>query len=222
MVLLYCRGRCNFIFFIEIMYVVKTFTNIGLIGYEIQVESDANKSLPTIDIIGLPDASIKEAKERIRATFRNTGIELPRRKIIINLAPSDIRKVGTRFDVPMAVAILSLIHEGKRELQGQLASSLFFGELGLDGSVKRVNGLLPTVISAIRQGYTTFFVPYANSFELQYLQNIIVYPMKHFNDVVMHVTGEKAIVPLSSSHSITTEKSDPFHVPVDFCDIKGQ
>lgn len=84
---------------------VKTFTNIGLRGYEICIEADLNKSLPGIDIIGLPDASIKESKERIRSAFRNCGITLPPQKIIINLAPSDIKKIGTRFDLPIAVAI---------------------------------------------------------------------------------------------------------------------
>ena len=111
------------------IYRIKTFTNLGLQGYEILVEADCNKALPTIDIIGLPDAAIKEAKERIRATFRNTGVELPRRKIIMNLAPSDIRKEGTRFDVPMAMAILLLVYEGKVAEREKIPDYLFFGEL---------------------------------------------------------------------------------------------
>jgi len=107
--------------------------------------------LPIIEIIGLPDAAIKESKERIRATFRNVGIDLPQRKIVLNLAPSDIKKVGTSFDVPMALAILLLIQEGKFHHADQIDKFLFFGEIGLDGSIKRVNGLLPSVISATRK-----------------------------------------------------------------------
>jgi len=90
---------------------IKTFANVGLQGYEIVVEVDEAKSLPTIDIIGLPDAAIRESKERIRATFRSVGMQLPRRKFIVNLSPSDIRKIGTSFDLPMALGILLLIVE---------------------------------------------------------------------------------------------------------------
>jgi magnesium chelatase family protein len=82
---------------------IKTFANVGLQGHEIVVEVDEARSLPTIDIIGLPDAAIRESKERIRATFRNVGIQLPRRKFIVNLSPSDIKKIGTSFDLPMAL-----------------------------------------------------------------------------------------------------------------------
>ena len=91
---------------------IRTYTNIGLQGYEIVIEADSNKSLPTIEIIGLPDAAIKESRERIRGTFRHCQVELPANKIILNLAPSDIRKEGTRFDLPMAVALLMLCRDG--------------------------------------------------------------------------------------------------------------
>lgn len=92
---------------------VKTYANVGLEGHEIIVEADSSRSLPTIEIVGLPDTAIKESKERLRSTFRNVGIVLPNRKIILNLSPSDIKKVGTSFDLPMAVAILLLIFEDK-------------------------------------------------------------------------------------------------------------
>ena len=92
---------------------VKTYANVGLEWHEIIVEADSSKSLPTIEIVWLPDAAVKESKERLRATFRNAGILLPNRKIVLNLSPSDIRKVGTGFDLPMAVAILFLIFEDK-------------------------------------------------------------------------------------------------------------
>ncbi len=105
---------------------IKTFTNIGLQGYEIVIEADANRSLPTIDIIGLPDAAIKEAKERIRGTFRHVGVQIPAHKIILNLAPSDIRKEGTRFDVPMAVALLMLCRDGETTYPDQVRNALFF------------------------------------------------------------------------------------------------
>lgn len=159
-----------------------TFAGIGLQAYQVVIEVDANKALPTIEIIGLPDAAIKEAKERIRATFRNSGIQLPAQKIIVNLAPSDLKKIGTRFDLPIAVAILLYflgehVSDSCKEL---VEKSLFFGELGLDGAIKPVSGLLPTVLVALEQGYTTFFVPIDNCEELLCLPEIKVYPLTHF------------------------------------------
>jgi magnesium chelatase family protein len=109
---------------------------------------DSSKALPTIEIIGLADIMIKEAKERIRGTFRNCNIKLPNLKFILNLAPSDIRKVGTGFDLPMALSLLLLMQEGHFQHKDKVENGLFFGELGLDGSVKRINGLLPCVLSA--------------------------------------------------------------------------
>ncbi len=93
--------------------IIKTFTNLGLIGHEIHIEADSSKALPCIEIIGLPDTAIKESKERIRGTFRNCNISLPKRKFILNLAPSDIKKIGTSFDLPMALALLLLIQDGR-------------------------------------------------------------------------------------------------------------
>ena len=103
-----------------------TYTNIGLQCYEVVVEVDSNQSLPGLEIIGLPDAMIKESKERIKAALRSSGIQLPPRKIILNLAPSDIRKIGTRFDLPMAVAVLLMLHSPHLEVQKQCDTSLFF------------------------------------------------------------------------------------------------
>ena len=137
--------------FTLMIHKIKTYTTVGLEGYEIVVEVDSNKSLPMIEIIGLPDTAIKEAKERIRSTFRNVGLDLPNRKIILNLAPSDIRKIGTSFDLPMAVSILALLSDSHISHGDLMQSGLFFGELGLDGMIKRVNGLLPMVICALRQ-----------------------------------------------------------------------
>ena len=134
----------------------KTFTNVGLQWFEIIVEADSNQALPNIDIIWLPDAAIKESKERLRASFRNIGIKLPNRKFILNLSPSDIKKVGTSFDLPMAVALFILLNEGKIVHISDIQDSLFFWELGLDGAIKRVNWLLPSVISAIKKWYTKF------------------------------------------------------------------
>ncbi len=202
------------------MQKIKTFATVGLEWFEIQVEVDSNRSLPIIEIIGLPDAAIKESKERIRATFRNVGIELPQRKIVLNLAPSDIKKVGTSFDVPMALAILLLIQEGKFHHADQIDKFLFFGEIGLDGSIKRVNGLLPSVISATRKWYTHFFVPEDNRYELEYIPNITIYPLKHFQDLVDFFVKGEAITKVSQAKNIEQLYQNNSHYDVDFADIK--
>lgn len=163
---------------------IRTYTHLGLQGYEIVVEADANNSIPSIEIIWLPDAAIKESKERIRATFRNVGITIPNKKFILNLAPSDIKKVGTSFDLPMAVALLFLIFEDHVFVPRFFGESLFFGELGLDGCLKPVTGLLPCVIDAVKHGYTRFFIPAENVYELEYIPGITLYPLNHFQQIL--------------------------------------
>ena len=199
--------------------VIHTFTNLWLVWHHIAIEVDANKALPTIDIIWLPWAAIKESKERIRATFRNSWIQLPARKIILNLAPSHIKKEWTRFDVPLAVAILRLIKEPQWVLENFLDSVLFFGELWLDWSIKSVNGVLPSVISAYKAGRKKFVVPMANAAELKYIPNICVYPVSTFSQILDFFNQpsllQKLCLEQESLNNI--EYKDPL---IDFADIK--
>lgn len=197
---------------------VKTYANVGLEGYEIIIEADSSKSLPTIEIVWLPDAAIKESKERLKATFRNVAIELPKRKIVLNLSPSDIRKVGTSFDLPMAVAILLLIYE--HNVTTNIDEFLFFGELGLDGSVKRVNGLLPSVIAAMQHGYKHFFVPEENVYELEYVPWITIYPLKMFSEVVEYFVYGKSLAPIDQAKDIEQLYENGKEHDVDFSQIK--
>lgn len=198
---------------------IKTFTNIGLHGHEIIVEADSSRSLPTIEIVGLPDAAVKESKERLRATFRNADIPLPNRKIVLNLSPSDIRKTGTSLDLPMAVAILSLIYED--DITPPEEELLYFGELGLDGGIKRVNGLLPSVISAIEHGYRHFVVPEENIYELEYVPGICIFPVKKFSQIVEYLLEKKDLKRISEPKEITDLQHSASY-EVDFSDIKGQ
>ncbi len=185
---------------------VKTYTTIWLTGYEVTIEADTNRSLPWIEIIWLPDTAIKEAKERIRSTFRNVWIQFPPQKIVLNLAPSHLKKIWTTFDLPMAVAILWLLEHISPEQQLIFSTSLFFGELGLDGSVKRVDGLLPCVISAYRKWRTTFFVPAENVDEIKYLKNITIYPIKEFWELVRQWHNETCILPVVWGQKIPQQK----------------
>lgn len=201
--------------------IIKTFTNIWLIGHEIYIEADSSKALPTIDIIWLPDTAIKEAKERIRWAFRNCDIKLPKRKFVLNLAPSDIRKVGTSFDLPMALAILLHIEEGYFQHSELIEKGLFFWELWLDGSIKRINGLLPNVLSAKKRGWKHFFIPKENTFELEYIPDITVYPLEHFQQLIkFFVMGQD--IPMISQHKDFEILKDWSSFEMDFEQIKGQ
>ncbi len=165
-------------------FFIYTYTNIWLNWHRVDIEIDANKALPWIEIIWLPDATIKESKERIRATFRNTWIKIPPRKIIINLAPSHIKKIWTRFDVPIWVALLSLLFDPSWDLKELLENSLFFGELWLDGSIKNVNGILPSVVSAYKKWRKKFFVPRKNIHEVSCIPGIEIYWLDHFKNII--------------------------------------
>jgi len=200
---------------------IKTFTNIGLIGQEIIIEADMNSSLPTIEIIGLPDAAIKESRERIRGTFRNLGIPLPDKKIILNLAPSATKKVWTRFDVPMAVAILQLIYPDVLHCKGFFERALFFGELGLDGKVKPVLWLLPSVVSALKAGYKEFFVPADNVYELEYIPDIEIYPIHKFGDIVQFFLWEEKLHKICNEKTVEDLMNQQREFEVDFAHIKG-
>ncbi len=198
----------------------KTFTNVWLDGYEILVEADCNRSLPGIEIIWLPDAAIKESKERLRATFRNVGILLPNKRFVLNLAPSDIRKVGTSFDLSMAVAILVLLHEWSINHKKDLQKYLFFGELWLDGKIKRVNWLLPSVISAIKKWYKDFFVPSENLYELEYISGINIYPLDSFDQLVWYFIDWLDLNCISESKDVEKLYDIKFDFDVDFEHIK--
>ena len=163
---------------------VKTYSTHWLQWHEITIEADSNKALPAIDIIGLPDTTVKEAKERLRAAFRNCGVKLPPRKMVLNLAPSSLRKSGTRFDVPMAVALYTLITWQYEERSSFLSQTLFFGELWLDGAIKRVHGLLPSIMSAHQAGYEYVVVPASNEHEVKHIPWIKYIAVDHFSQLL--------------------------------------
>lgn len=207
-----------FIFFIFMVVCIKTSATVWLQGYDVVIEADSNRALPTIDIIWLPDISIKESKERIKGAFRHCNLQIPRNKIILNLSPSDIKKSGTRYDLPMACAILHLGYEDSIT-NDLLTKAIILWELGLDGSVKRIDWLLPSVLSAISRGHKIFVIPSGNQYEVSYIQGISIYPIDHFQTLVNHVFGTQMMKP-----SIQRDLSELKSVSVreyDFAAIKG-
>jgi magnesium chelatase family protein len=189
---------------------------VGLDGGVVQVEADLNSnSLPSVTLVGLPDAAVKESTERVRAAIFNSGLIYPRGRLTVNLAPADLRKEGPAYDLPIAVALLSVSGQTPSDLDG----CMFMGELSLDGSVKHVNGVLPMAHLAQEQGYKSLFVPQADAPEAALIEGIDVYPVDTLAHLVAHLRSYNLITPY---HATLDLDADPVAYAADFSDIKGQ
>lgn len=205
---------------------ILTSTVIGLDAYKILVETDTNNSLPGVTIVGLPDAAVSEAKERVRSAIKNSGFTFPTKKIVINLAPADIRKEGTNYDLPIAIGILAkdgIINED------EIKNTAFIGELSLDGSIRPVNGILPIVSGLKELNIDKIFVPYENRIEAAIIDNIKIYPVKTLSEVVYSFTKDhinyKPIEPFKidiKSYLDELKNNDKESLHYDFKDVKGQ
>ena len=151
---------------------VFSFGLTGIEGFPIEVETDVSNGLPGFDVVGLADTSIKEAKERVKNAIKNSLFEYPIKKITINLAPADVKKEGALYDLAIAVAILSCNEEMK--IRGE-KDFCFIGELSFDGTVKKVKGVLPLLISARNMGFRKFIVPKDNCREASFIEGIQVF-----------------------------------------------
>ncbi len=174
------------------MQYAKTIMPYGMDGKEIIVEVASNRSLPTIDIIGLPDSAIRESKERLRATFRECNIDIPPRKYVINLAPSDVRKSGTMLDVAIGVGLLLAIYDWY--VHCDVSDMLWFGELWLDGSIKWIQNIFAWVMAGIQYWYTKFVVPAEVAREVSYITNVTIYTVSHFREVIEFVLHGKLLL----------------------------
>lgn len=162
----------------------------GTDGFPVTIEAYSNGGLPGMEIIGLPDASIRESKERVRAAIESSGYVMPFSRIVINLSPADTRKEGPSFDLPVAIACMGLIHDG---IPGIMSDTVLIGELGLDGTLLPVRGALPMVISASQHGIRNVILPAGNADEVSCIQDVCVYPAHCLQEVISHITGEQPI-----------------------------
>ena len=189
----------------------------GIDGFSVCVETDISNGLPAFDIVGLPDAAVKEAKERIRSAIKNTGFRFPAKHIVINLAPASKRKEGSGYDLPMA---LSIICATEQIYAPDLSKCAFFGELSLDGTVQPINGILPMVISAYKNGFTDMFVPTENADEAAVIEGVNIYPVSSLKALCDHFCDIQKI----NVHKIdlTNYFASSASNVLDFCDVKGQ
>ena len=168
---------------------------VGLDGYIVQVEVDISPGLPAFNIVGLPDAAVQEAKERVRAALRNSGFEFPMRRITANLAPADLKKAGPGYDLPIAVSIL--LSSG--QLSAVPEGVVFLGELSLDGSLRHTTGILAMASIARQQGFTAIYVPEADAPEAALVHGVQVYPVADLTTLVGHLRGDLAIPPVETA-----------------------
>jgi len=189
---------------------------VGLEGALVEVEADlAPGSLPSFTIVGLPDTAIQEARERVRAAIKNSGCTFPQRRIVVNLAPADLRKEGPAYDLPIAVAILL----ASEQVPLPPHPPLCLGELGLDGALRHTTGILPMVAAARDHGHDTVFVPAADAREAALLPDLTILPVRHLGDLVAHLRGSQPLTPAPPTTALTAPPPEP---TIDLADIKGQ
>lgn len=195
---------------------VKSYALLGLEGFLVDVECDVCNGIPSFDIVGLPDASVKESKERVRSAIKNSGKKFPNGKITINLAPADVKKQGSYLDLAVAVGILKASGVNMSE---DVCNFVLIGELSLDGSLRGVQGVLPLIISAKNSGYTKFIIPKENAVEAGFISGVDVYALESLNQAVSLLSLEKEFCKVESTSDI---KSVQKSFDVDMAYVKGQ
>jgi magnesium chelatase family protein len=190
---------------------------LGVDAYIVDVETHIESQVPTFTVVGLPDSAVKESKERVAAAIRNSGFAFPPRRITVNLAPADVRKEGSGFDLAIAAGILAAT--GQVAPEG-LGSWVLVGELSLDGSVRPVRGALSMAVAARSSGARALLVPLANANEAAIVRGVDVYPVAHLCEAVELLRGEGDAAPRRSDHVAGPDQRAAY--PVDLRDVRGQ
>lgn len=197
---------------------VTTATVIGLNAYKVLVETDVLNSLPAFSIVGLPDVAINEARDRVRSAIKNSGFTFPSRKVVVNLAPADLKKEGSNFDLPIAIGLLT---EEEVLSEEKTKDYAFIGELSLDGSLRGVNGVLPLILGLKEAGVKNIFVPEINAQEASLDGDVNIYGAKFLADVVNHFADNPIKPTVTNIENYLTENFEQEYA-YDFKDVKGQ
>ena len=188
---------------------------IGLDGVIVEVEVDTGEGLPSMVIVGLPDAAVQESRERVQAAIKNAGLYFPRKRITVNLAPASVRKEGPAYDLPIAVGVLIAAgHLAPESVDG----ALVVGELSLDGRVRHARGVLPMAATARQEQFGRIFVPQEDAAEAALIPSLEVIPVSSLAELYAHLNGDMQITPQAP---ITPEEL-PLGVLTDFREVKGQ
>lgn len=197
--------------------IIKSVALHGIDGYLVDVEVDVSNGLPSWEIVGLPDASVKEAKERVKTAIKNSNIDFQSKRIIVNLAPADTKKEGSSFDLPIAIGILVATEQVKNFNTKEI---VFVGELSLDGRINKVNGVLPMCIEALRLGIKAIVVPKENALEAGVVKNIKVIPVSSLSEVIEYLNKKINIEPIDVNPDIIFKRNNKYNF--DFSEVKGQ
>lgn len=186
----------------------------GIDGFLVEVEADLSQGLPGFDVVGLPDTAVRESRDRVRAALKNAGFTYPVSRITVNLAPADVKKEGSVYDLPLFLALL--IASG--QLKAHLDDAAFLGELSLQGALRPVRGVLPMVIAARSAGLRRVFLPAENGPEAAVVDGIEVYAVKTVAELLAHLTGETALLPMEAPLAAPVDRQ----IQADFADVMGQ
>jgi len=188
---------------------------IGLEGVVVEVEVDYSNGLPAVIIVGLPDAAVQESRARVQTAVKNAGLNFPRHRIVVNLAPAAVRKEGPAYDLPIALGVLVLAGFLPQEAT---EGTIVVGELSLDGMVRHTRGVLPMAATARANGFKRMFVPEVDAGEAALIPDLEIIPVRSLADLYQHLSGRRCIEPYQAdSHDL-----EPLFVPTDFSEIKGQ
>ena len=190
--------------------------SLGLFGlqtYAIEVEADLSRGVGAFDIVGLPDTAVKESRDRVRAAMKNCGFDFPNSRLVLNLAPADIKKEGPLYDLPILIAVLKAM----RVVNANTDDAAFIGELSLSGELRSVNGVLPMAIAAREQGLKRLFVPAPNSNEGAVVEGLEVYGASNIFELLDHLAGRSRIEPAVFLNADTQAETG-----LDFSQVKGQ
>ncbi|WP_028458146.1 YifB family Mg chelatase-like AAA ATPase [Chloroflexus sp. Y-396-1] len=188
---------------------------IGLDGVLVAVEVDVSGGLPAFSVVGLGDAAVHESRDRVRSAIRNSGMTFPMRRITANLAPADLRKVGPAYDLPIALGLLL----ATEQLVGDVSDAVFIGELGLDGTLRHTDGILPMAAVARAHGISTIYLPAEDAAEAALIEGLRIIPVRSLRELITHLSGEQPLQPYRGTTGFTPT------IPtgtVDFADVRGQ
>src|SRR5436305_4260458 len=192
---------------------------IGLEGALIEVEVDIANGLAAFSIVGLPDTAVNEAKDRVRAAIKNSGLLFPFKRITVTLAPADLRREGPAYDLPIAIGVL--LASGQINPDEQIEEHLFLGELSLDGAVRHTNGILPMVALAREKHVKAVFVPATDAMEATLIEGVTVYPVETLAHLVAHLRGERQIEPYIRDPHILDNTKEALYTH-DIASVRGQ
>lgn len=196
---------------------VKSYALDGLKGYPVDIEVDTQKGIASFDIVGLPSGAVRESRNRVRSAVRNSFFDFTARRTTVNMAPADVKKEGSAFDFPIAIGFLVSTEQVSGDKTGEF---VMLGELSLDGSLRRINGVLPILISALQAGYKKFIIPAENAAEAAYVHGAEVYAVKNLSDAAAFLGGMLSVDPVE--HKIYSASAAGNRYGADLKYVKGQ